>query len=91
VSAQTRRRLFDWLVVVETVTLVVLLVNLMTAHHEGLTSTVGPIHGLLYVAVIIVALLMPGLSNRTRLIAAIPAIGAPWAARLMRREPVAAA
>ena len=90
-SVRARQRLFDWLVIVETATLVVLLVNLLTAHDEGVTSTVGPIHGLLYVAVIIVALLLPGLSNRTRLIAAIPAIGAPWAAWLLRREPAAAA
>lgn len=79
------RRLFDWLVIVETVTLVVLLVNIVTAHDEGITGSVGPVHGLLYVAVIIVALLIPKLPNRIRLVAAIPAIGAPLAAWMMRR------
>jgi hypothetical protein len=84
-SERALRRLFDWLVIVETVTLIVLLVNLVTAHNEGVTGSVGPIHGILYVAVIIVALLIPGLSNRIRLVAAIPAVGAPLAAWMMRR------
>lgn len=87
-SDRTKRLLFDWLVIVETLTLVVLLVNLVTVHDDRVTSTVGPIHGLLYVAVIIAVLLVPGLSNATRMIAAIPAVGAPWAAWRMRREPV---
>lgn len=80
------RGAFYWLTIAETVTLIVLLVNLVTAHNTGLTSTVGPIHGLLYITVIIVALLIPKLPNRIRLIAAIPAIGAPLAAWLMHRR-----
>lgn len=84
-SGPTLRRVFDWLTIVETVTLLVLLVNLVTSHDEGVTATVGPIHGILYIATIIVAMLIPGLSNRTRLIAVIPAIGAPLAAWMMHR------
>ena len=85
VSARPLRLTFDWLTIAETVTLIVLLVNLVAGHDKGLTSTVGPIHGILYITVIIVALLIPKLPNRIRLIAAIPAIGAPLAAWLMRR------
>ena len=84
-SPEKLHRLFDWLTVVETVTLIALLVNLVTSHNEGVTSTVGPIHGIFYIGVVIVALLIPGLSNRIRLVAAIPAIGAPLAAWMMRR------
>ncbi len=84
-SAAKLRRLFDWLAVAETLTLIVLLVNLATSHAKGVTSTVGPIHGILYITVIIVALLIPQLPNRIRLVAAIPAVGAPLAAWLMRR------
>ena len=84
-SEQKLRRLFDWLAVAETVTLIVLLVNLATSHAKSVTSTVGPIHGVFYIMVIIVALLIPQLPNRIRLVAAIPAIGAPLAAWLMRR------
>lgn len=84
-SAASLRRLFDWLAVAETLTLVVLLVNLATSHNEAVTSTAGPIHGIFYITVIIVALLIPQLSNRIRLVAAIPAIGAPLAVWTMRR------
>ena len=84
-SGPQLRRLFDWLTVAETLTLIVLLVNLATSHTKGVTSTVGPIHGIFYVTVIIVALLIPQLPNRIRLVAAIPAIGAPLAVWLMRR------
>lgn len=84
-SGPTLRRVFDWLTIIETVTLLVLLVNLVASHDEGVTATVGPIHGILYIATIIVAMLIPGLSNRTRLIAVIPAIGAPLAAWMMHR------
>lgn len=84
-SAASLRRLFDWLAVAETLTLVVLLVNLATSHNEAVTSTVGPIHGIFYITVIIVVLLIPQLSNRIRLVAAIPAIGAPLAVWTMRR------
>ena len=84
-SGASLRRVFDWLTIVETVTLIVLLVNLLTAHDEDVTATVGPIHGVLYIGTIIVAMLIPRLSNRIRLIAVIPAIGAPLAAWMMRR------
>ena len=85
-SGATLRRVFDWLTIIETVTLIVLIVNLMASHDEGVTATVGPIHGILYIATIIVAMLIPQLSNRIRLIAVIPAIGAPLAALMMRRS-----
>jgi Domain of unknown function (DUF3817) len=85
-SAAGLRRLFDWLAIAETGTLLVLLVNLVTSHNDGVTSSVGPVHGMFYIAVVIVVLLIPKLSNRIRLIAAIPAIGAPLAWWLMRRS-----
>ena len=83
-SPHALRRLFDWLVVAETLTLVILLVNLVTSHNTGVTSSVGPIHGVFYITVIIVALLIPKLPYHIRLVAAIPALGAPLAAWLMR-------
>lgn len=89
-NERTLRRIFDLLAVAETLTLIVLLVNMATSHNKGVTSSVGPLHGAFYLAVIIVALLIPRLSNRIRLVAAIPAIGAPLAVWMMRRQEIAA-
>lgn len=88
-SASKLHRLFDWLTLAETVTLIVLLVNLATSHNEGVTSSVGPIHGMFYIGVVVVALLIPKLPNRIRAIAVIPAIGAPIAWWMMRRTGTA--
>lgn len=77
---------FHWLAIAETITLVVLLVNIATSHNEAITSSVGPIHGIMYLAAIVVILMIPNIPNRLRLLAAVPAIGAPLASWLLRRH-----
>lgn len=70
-----------WLTVaslVETVSLVVLLVNLATVHLPGIASAAGPLHGFAYLSTIATAFLLP-LPTRIRLLTLIPAIGGLWA------------
>lgn len=66
-----------WLAIsslVETVSLVVLLVNLATVHVPQVASVTGPVHGFAYLATIATAFLLP-LCTRTRLLTLVPAIG----------------
>lgn len=79
--------------VAETVTLVVLLVNLATSHTEAITATVGPLHGLLY----LVAGAATVLARWTRrwpwwfvALGLLPAAGAVLVLERLRREPAPA-
>jgi hypothetical protein len=78
-----------WLAIsslVETVSLIVLLVNLATAHVPQVASATGPVHGFAYLATIATAFLLP-LGTRTRLLTLIPAIGGLLALSRARRPP----
>lgn len=57
----------------EAITLVVLLVNLLTAHLPAVSSAVGPCHGCAYLAVIIAT--FTSLSGPSRWTSVIPGIG----------------
>ena len=70
-------RLASW---AETVSLVVLLVNLGTAHVESVASLMGPVHGSAYLATIATAFLLP-LPLRARRLAFVPGIGGLLALR----------
>ncbi|MCZ2827632.1 DUF3817 domain-containing protein [Modestobacter sp. VKM Ac-2986] len=70
-------RLASW---VETVSLVVLLVNLATAHAAAVASLMGPVHGSAYLATIATASLLP-LPRHTRLLTLVPGIGGLLALR----------
>jgi hypothetical protein len=62
--------------VIETVSLMVLLINLFTIHIKAIASLVGPLHGTAYLAVIVATLLAPATaSSGARWRAAIPGIG----------------
>lgn len=69
--------------VVETVSLVVLLVNRVTAHVPAVTSATGPLHGFAYLATIAIAFLVP-LATRTRLLTLVPGVGGLLALRAAR-------
>lgn len=69
---------------VETASLLVLLVNLMTVHLRVVTSLAGPLHGLAWLATIAVALLAP-LSRGTRWMAVLPGVGGLLAVRRASR------
>lgn len=61
--------------VVECLTLLVLLANLVTSHRPEVSSVVGPLHGLCYTAAIIAAALASGGRHRVWLLALIPGVG----------------
>jgi hypothetical protein len=77
---------------VETTSLLVLVVNLATVHADYVTSAVGPLHGFAWLATISTALLLP-LSRAARLWAVVPGIGGLLAlhrtARDRSRQPSA--
>ena len=60
---------------VEGVSLVVLLVNLVTVHHDLVTSLTGPVHGTAYLVVIGAVLLVPHAPRSAKLLALVPGIG----------------
>jgi hypothetical protein len=70
----------------ELVSVVVLLGNLATVHDEAVAAALGPLHGALYLAVAVTALLGRGLTTRTRVFALIPLLSGPLTMRQVRTE-----
>ena len=70
----------------ETVSVLVLLVNLATMHDETVTSALGPVHGALYLAVAVTALFGRGLTERTRIGAMVPVLSGPLTMVNVRQE-----
>lgn len=90
-------RTLDRLLVVtawaETVTLVVLLVNVVTVHAEWVTGSVGPLHGGLYLLCCAAVVGMRRLRGWSWLVVALgllPAVGALVALEALRRDRQAA-
>ncbi|PKW13744.1 DUF3817 domain-containing protein [Saccharopolyspora spinosa] len=69
---------------IEAASLVILLVNLFTAHLPAITSLGGPIHGTAYLVVIAATFLVPA-SPSARWLAVIPGIGGLLALRQFSR------
>ncbi|AYF77537.1 DUF3817 domain-containing protein [Nocardia yunnanensis] len=59
----------------ETLTLLVLLVNLATVHWPAVSSLVGPLHGCAYIAVVVLAFKVPESRPALRALAVIPIVG----------------
>lgn len=72
--------------VLELVSVLVLLVNLATAHVGVIARIIGPTHGALYLAVAVVALLGRGLTTKTRVCAILPVLSGPLTMVNVRRE-----
>lgn len=73
----------------ETVTLVVLLLNIVTVHADAITSTVGPLHGGLYVlcsAAVVAMRWVRGWSWLVVALGLLPAVGALVALEVLRRD-----
>ena len=70
----------------ELVSVLALLANLATAHDPTLASLLGPVHGVLYLAVAVTALLGRGLATRTRVGALVPVLSGPLTMVNVRRE-----
>jgi len=72
--------------VLEFVSVLVLLGNVLTVHDPVVTSALGPTHGALYLAVAVTALFGRGLSTRTRVMAVIPLLSGPLTMHQVRQE-----
>ncbi|WP_213571834.1 hypothetical protein [Rhodococcus sp. USK13] len=70
----------------ETVSVLALLINLGTVHDATLARVLGPIHGALYLAVGVTALLGRGLTTRTRVGALVPVLSGPLTMVNLRQE-----
>ena len=74
------------LAIAELATLAVLLINLWTVHLRPVTQLMGPLHGAVYLAVVVIVLLAPGLRVRDRVLGCLPVIGGTLALRAARRS-----
>jgi hypothetical protein len=75
------------LAVLELATLAVLLVNLMTAHERAITQTMGPVHGAVYLAVVVTVMFAPRFRTLDRVLGCVPVLGGAFAvARALRRR-----
>jgi hypothetical protein len=79
-------RVLGILSVLELVSVLVLLGNLLTVHNEAVASALGPAHGALYLAVAVTALFGRGLATTTRVFALIPVLSGPLTMHRVRRE-----
>ncbi|MGW5682984.1 hypothetical protein [Nonomuraea sp. NPDC003754] len=70
----------------ETASLVILIVNLLTVHAKTITTFVGPVHGMCYVAVIGAVSLVPRASSGARRLACVPAVGGLLALRRLHSD-----
>ncbi|BAX94330.1 hypothetical protein [Mycobacterium shigaense] len=70
----------------ELLSVVVLFGNLATVHDHRITSVLGPVHGAIYLAVAVTALLGRDLASRTRVGALIPVLSGPLTMLNVRRE-----
>jgi hypothetical protein len=69
---------------VELVSVLVLFGNLVTVHDEAVASAVGPLHGMVYLAVLVTALAVARGRHRVWLLALVPAVGGLLADRAAR-------
>ena len=73
---------------VEAASLVILLVNLLTAHTSAISGLVGPLHGTAYLVVIVTTSLTPTAAVAgTRWRAVVPGIGGLLVLRRIRNLP----
>ena len=74
------------LAVGELLTLAVLLINLWTVHLRPVTQVLGPVHGAVYLGVVVIVLMAPGLRVRDRVLGCLPVIGGTLALRAALRS-----
>ncbi len=82
--------LFRVAALVECVSLVALLVNLVTAHLPAITSLGGPTHGLAYLVVVVATLRDPAASRAAKAQAFVPGIGGLLVLRAVARQSATA-
>ena len=72
--------------ILEMISILGLLANLLTVHDERVVGALGPVHGALYLAVAVTALMGRNLALRTRAFAVIPLFSGPLTALRVREE-----
>lgn len=80
--------ILKWLGVVEMVTLALMLLNLATVHQPGISSVLGPLHGLAYTCTVITAVLSASGRHTVWGLSLLPGIGGWLAYRAATRVPV---
>lgn len=73
--------------VAELATLALMLLNLATLHLPAVSGVLGPVHGLLYCASVILALLLMNGNHRVWLLSLVPGIGGTLACRELAPRP----
>ena len=68
----------------ELASLAVLLINLFTAHLRPITQTMGPVHGAIYLAVVVIMVFAPGFRVVDRVLGCIPVVGGALAVARLR-------
>lgn len=63
------------LATLELATLAVLLINLFTIHARPITQAMGPIHGAVYLVIVVIMIFAPGFRVVDRVLGCIPVIG----------------
>lgn len=77
-----------WVAVLELVSLLLLLLNVAVLGNRGLAAAVGPLHGALYLTVIIALLVRDATPGRVRLFAFVPGVGGFVALRALEQSDV---
>ncbi|ORW58181.1 hypothetical protein B7435_03665 [Mycolicibacterium peregrinum] len=69
---------------IELLTLILMLLNLATVHVPAISKVLGPLHGFVYTATVVAAILLMNGMRRVWLLALIPGIGGLLAARAIQ-------
>ncbi|PJJ72930.1 hypothetical protein CLV46_2509 [Diaminobutyricimonas aerilata] len=72
--------------VLEVGTLAALLINLATVHVRAVTQAIGPTHGAIYLAVVMIVVFAPGFRRLDRILGCLPVIGGVVALVQARRR-----
>ncbi|MBO1806356.1 hypothetical protein [Leucobacter ruminantium] len=75
------RRMLQIAGTAELVTLILMLANMLTVHAPAISQILGPLHGLAYMATVIIAILVRGDRHIVWVLSLIPGIGGLLAAR----------
>lgn len=79
-------RLFRGVAALELVSLLVLVVNMATAHLQVITSLGGPTHGCAYLFVVVATMRNPAATKAMKAMACLPAIGGLLVARQLTQR-----
>lgn len=71
--------------ITETLSLVVLLLNLVTVHWPTVATLLGPMHGCAFIAVIVLVFQLPEAGRGVKATALLPVIGGPLVIRHLTR------